>query len=232
MTVVNLVIDDLLEAAAKAEKQLRDNLSILKNRDDLNDKGVATTRKMFMDNYHNEANGLQRQAEARIKSFETIVAKKRVEVRQNESEKTRQVLGDLVYAQLLDQELEDMESDEIVRAYQEAAEGFEKTYIAEKGYILLRRRAATDSHPKHLLAMRAFESKSEELKILQLMESDLRQAKEILPQLNLVEWREQLAPRLGVSPKFFRAGWEEAYEKGEPSPVDEAKPASDAKVKA
>ena len=213
-TRYNVVIDDLIDQARKADKQFKDNLSILTGRDDLNAKGMSDSRKMFVELYQNATGALKGQAEDRVKAGHVYLAKKRAEVRKKEVEAKRALLGDQVFARIVERRLEGMTSEHIRRAFEEAAEGFEKTLIGEMGYTILRERKASDPTPDNVMALQTLEdailaASSPELQDLDRLENEIGRAEGLIPQLDPVTWRAEMGDRFGVRPGLVQTEWEE-----------------------
>lgn len=197
------IIDDLLAQSAQVEKQLQDNLSILAGRDDLSDKAIAESRKMFYDNYRATVANLQEQARVRLEIERIKMPLARAEAKRKEVERTRSILGDQVVARIYERRLEGMSADDIRSFYEEGAEGFEKELVAGLGRAILEERAARDPSPTNYLALQTLATPSGELRELQRQEIDLQRSEGLIAELDPITWRRDTGDRLGVNPEFL-----------------------------
>ena len=197
------LIDDLLAESTKAEKQFRDNLSILAGRDDLSDKGVADTRAMFEANYRKTVADLQNQATARLEAERVKMTQARTEAKKREVDRLRSTLGDQVFARIVERRLESMPADDIRRFHGEAVEGFEKELVAGLGLAIMEERATREPTPANYMALQALATPSGDLGELQRRELDLRQSESLVAELDPVAWRRDKALALGVDARYI-----------------------------
>ena len=206
------LIDDLLAESVKVEKQLRDNLSILAGRDDLNDKGVADSRGMFEGHYKTAVGELQQRATARLEAERAKLALALKAARAKAFETKRSILGDQVVARIIEKSLEGLPAEEIAKAFEEASDGFEKTLVGELGRVILRDLAEREPSTATFLALQKLAEVSPDLVELQQKEHILRHSEELVAELDPVAWRADVGGRLGIKAEFMtptsRGEWE------------------------
>lgn len=190
---------DLSDKAKAIDANFKKELDFIAKATYLSDEGKREKAGEASQRRRQAIAEIQDIARTRIEGERRKVAGDLAKLREADVERRRAILGDVVLSSIYRERIAKMSSGDILKAYQEAAGDWEKAIIVEYGSMIVEGRL-DQSNPTadDFLAANEMTVAPVELRELEAKARDLRRGEEFVEGLDLIEWRQSMADRLGL----------------------------------